>query len=116
MMKVKYSKKGLANFYGSYITINEKLKGDKKLRDYIVKHELGHSNNFDLMHEFKSVKLSIMPRLIWFFITTPSCWVDVFPIQKSEDGWVYDVNLLILYYLEIIFLTILFLMVSQLFY
>lgn len=116
MMKVKYSKKGLANFYGDYILINEKLKEDKTLRDYIVKHELGHSKKFDLMHEFKSIKLSIMPRLIWFFIKTPSCWVDIFPIQKNENGWVYDINLLILYSLEFVFLFIMFLLASRFFY
>lgn len=101
-IKIRYAKYGLANFFGNYIEINEKLKYDKALRDYIVKHELGHSVNFDLGYEFldglkmfKTPKMS--GKLLWFYITTPTAWTDLLPIQIKKKAIIYDVNLSILY-------------------
>ena len=100
-IKVLYCKKGLGNFFGDYIEINEKLKYDKKLRDYIVKHELGHKKEFDILHEFK-IDWKIIPSLFFFVFTTPSCWVDFAPIQFKNKQIIYDLNLLILYSILII--------------
>lgn len=109
-MKVLYCSKGLANFFGNYIEINKKLKYNKPLRDYIVKHELGHSDKFDLMHEFK-FDWKIIPSLLFFVLTTPSTWFDFLPVQIRNKQIVYDLNLLILYgfiILSIIALIIIF--------
>jgi hypothetical protein len=104
-IKVKYTKLGLANFYGghgNYIEINEKLKYNKKLRDLIVKHELGHKKDFDLHYEIKeAISLVLKPKvvfsLLWLCLTTPSSWIDILPIQIRNKKIVYDLNLLILY-------------------
>jgi hypothetical protein len=101
-IKVRYCKYGLANFYGDYIEINKKLKYNKSLRDYIIKHELGHSNDFDLNYEFNDgIKLITKPyialSLLRLYITTPSTWVDLLPIQYKNKKIIYDLNLLILY-------------------
>jgi hypothetical protein len=106
-VKVIYSKRGIANFYGDYIEINENLRKHKKLRDYIVKHELGHSEKFDLWHEFKSMDLKMMPSLISFIIKNPSTWNDIFPIQYNQGHIIYDVNLLILYLTKFCLIAIL---------
>jgi hypothetical protein len=97
-MRILYCNKGIANCYPeqNYIEINKQLKYNKPLRDYIVKHELGHKKEFDLSHEFK-IDWKMMPSLFWFFITTPSCWFDLIPVQKKGKNIVYDLNLLILY-------------------
>ena len=103
-IKVKYSKRGLANYFGTHIEINHKLKYNKPLRDYIVKHELGHSDKFDLLHEFK-IDWKIMPSLILFVFSNPPTWLDFLPIQKKGNNIIYDLNLTILYSF-IILLTI----------
>lgn len=95
-IKVFYCSKGLANFYGDYIEINKKLKYNKKVRDYIIKHELGHSKEFDLGHEFQ-IDWKIMPSLLFFFFTTPSTWIDLLPIQFKDGQIIYDINLVFMY-------------------
>jgi len=97
--KIKYCRLGLSNRYENYIEINQKLKRKKykKLRNYIIKHEEGHTlNEFDLFHEFK-IPPRIIPRLLWFIITTPETWIDFFPIQYKNKKLIYDSNMLILY-------------------
>ena len=103
--KVIYIDRGLANSYTDHIEINKSLKNDKKLRDYIVKHELGHIDSFDLMHEFKSIDWKIMPSLLRFVLKNKSTWIDFLPIQRKEKEWIYDFNLIILYFSSIILLV-----------
>lgn len=100
-VKIIYSKYGLANFFGDYIEINEKLKYNKPLRDYIVKHELGHKKEFDLMHEFY-FDWFLMPSLIKFIIVNPKTWIDLLPVQIRKGKFIYDLNLLILYSFSIL--------------
>lgn len=101
--KIIYCKLGLANVYFDRIEINKQLKYNKKLRDYIIKHELGHKDSFDLLHEFK-IDWKIMPILIWFVLIHPSTWYDFLPIQKKNKHWIFDFNMLILYSIIIIIL------------
>lgn len=95
-LKVKYSNRGLANFFGDYIEINRKLKNHKRIRDYIMHHELGHSKKFDLGHEFQ-IDWKIMPSLIKFVIKNPSTWIDFLPIQRRNKVFIFDLNLILLY-------------------
>jgi len=101
-IKVKYAKYGLANFFGDYIEINKNLKHNKKLRDYVVKHELKHSSNFDLGYEiYEGIKLLNNPSfalsLITFYLKNPNTWTDLLPIQIRNKKIIYDLNLIILY-------------------
>lgn len=112
-LKIVYSDSGLANFYGDHIEINKKLKYDKFLRDYVVKHELKHTKEFDLGYElFDGFKLlnkpKILLKLLHFYITTPSTWSDLFPIQFKNKQIIYDLNLIILYLFLILSLSIFF--------
>lgn len=104
--KVVYCSKGLANCYPeeNRIEINNKLKYNKPLRDYIIKHELGHKEEFDLSHEFK-IDWKMMPSLLFFVLSTPSTWFDFLPVQRKGKNIVYDLNLLILYGLVILCIT-----------
>jgi hypothetical protein len=101
-IKVIYKKFGLANNFGNYIEIHEKLKYNKPLRDYVVKHELGHKKHFDLNYDF-SDGLSLLKKpdiafsLLYLYLTTPSMWVDFLPIQYRNKQIIYDVNLTLLY-------------------
>lgn len=106
-LPVKYSNRGLANYYGDHIKINQNLKSNKKLRDYIIKHELGHSTSFDLHYEisdgFKLIKNpKIALSLLSFYFLHPSTWTDLIPIQINKEGITYDFNQIILYFVMII--------------
>lgn len=94
--KVFYCTKGFANFYDDHIEINYNLRKNKRLRDYVMKHELGHKKEFDILHEFK-IDWKIVPALIYFVITNPSTWRDFSPIQIRNKKIIYDINLIILY-------------------
>ena len=104
-LKVIYKEYGLGNHFNDHIEINKKLKYNKPLRDYIVKHELTHSNKFDLKHEFQ-LDWKIIPLLILFVIKNKSTWVDFLPIQIRNKKIVYDLNLIILYIFLIVLLII----------
>ena len=101
--KVIYIDRGLANSYKDHIELNKAFKKDKKLRDYVVKHELGHIDSFDLKHEFK-IDWKMMPSLLIFVLKNKSTWIDFLPIQRKEKEWIYDLNLMILYVSSIILL------------
>jgi len=109
-LKVVYAKWGLANNFGSWVEINHNLADEKHkpLRDVIIRHELDHKTSFDLKHEFK-IPLRIMPSLIYFFITTPTTWVDILPVQirkiNGERVIIWDINLMIIYFFAIIFIV-----------
>jgi hypothetical protein len=95
--KVIYCRLGLSNVYDDRIELNKELKYNKKLRDYIIKHELGHDiNSFDLIHEFR-INYKIVIPLIWFVLTNPLTWIDFLPIQRRNKHWIIDSNMLILY-------------------
>jgi len=102
-IKVIYTKSGLANNFGTHIELNEKLKHNKFLRDFIIKHELGHKTGFDLDYEIKdALSLILKPKvafsLLYLYITTPSAYIDLLPIQIRKKQIVYDLNLTILYF------------------
>lgn len=99
-IQVRYARKGLANFFGDHIEINENLKKSKRLRDYVIKHELGHRESFDLWHEFQ-IDWKVMPSLFLFVFSHPSTWIDFSPIQLRKEGIVFDLNLTILYLFSI---------------
>ena len=103
-IKVIYKKFGLANYFPkeNVIEINEKLKYNKPLRDYIIKHELGHKPEFDLNYEFiDGISLLRKPHLalslLGLCFTTPRIFIDFLPIQIRDRKIVYDLNLTILY-------------------
>ena len=105
--KVTYIDYGLANFYEDHIELNRKLGEEryKDIRDYVMKHELGHKKEFDLKHEFDYSNLKILMKLWYFVLKHPKTWIDFFPIQYKNKALIVDYNQ-ILQYLMIIFLII----------
>lgn len=101
-VQIRYSNTGLANYYGDFIEIHRNLKNNKPLRDYIVKHELGHSVKFDVGHDIKDglglvKKPKMFGKLLGFYLKNPSTWTDLLPIQYKKKTFVYDLNLLMMY-------------------
>jgi len=104
--QIKYCEWGIANHYETHIEINKNLKYNKPLRDVIIKHELGHKNSFDILHEFDiSVFKKIIPLTI-FIIKNPKTWIDFLPIQIKNKQLVLDINIIILYLIIVIILSI----------
>lgn len=101
-LKIKYVEYGLGNHFKTHIELNKELKKNELLHNYVLAHEMGHSDQFDLAHEFK-IEWKIMPSLILFVISHPKTWIDFLPIQYRKGKIIYDLNLIILY----IFLLIL---------
>lgn len=105
-MKIVYSKYGLANNYGDHIEINKHLKNKKELRDYIIKHELGHKDNFDLTYEFKNIKLLIVLKLFLFCLAHPSTLTDFSPVEIKDKQLYFDLNKTILYFIFVVVVII----------
>lgn len=101
-IQIRYTKWGTANNFGNYIEINKAFKKDKGLRDYIIKHELGHKKGFDLLHEF-DIKPEI-GKLFFFILKNPRMWIDFFPLQIKDKKIIYDANLFMLYMIILILL------------
>ena len=103
---IKYVNSGLANFFDDgYIEINKKFLKYPKIHNYILKHELGHKKEFDILHEFK-LGWQVIP-LFFIFLVTPNMWKDILPVQKKGKEIVYDLNLIILYSFKILLTIIL---------
>ena len=94
-MKVEYTSLGLANRYSDKVEINVALKNNKKLRDYVIKHELSHVDKFDIGHDF-DIRVPFLS-LSWFILSHPSTWIDFLPIQFRKGMLIYDFNLILLY-------------------
>ena len=84
-MRVIYSDWGLANYYKDYIEINRDLKYNKKLRDYVIKHELGHKQGFDLLHEFDFKKELFLLSKRWHITPEQIYFIDGI-VKKSRSG------------------------------
>jgi hypothetical protein len=95
-MKVKYVKWGLANFYEDGIELNENLKKYPKLHNYILLHEKGHKEGFDISHEFK-FKFRFIPLMILFCLRYPRTLIDLSPVTLNKGRICYDINKTILY-------------------
>ena len=105
--KLIYTQWGLANYYSDHIELNKAFRKDKKLRDYVVQHELKHTDKFDIQHDLTDIKPQTF-RLMWFVLIHPRTWIDFLPIQIKKGEIIYDTNLTILYGLCIVLSIILF--------
>ena len=94
---VVYVNNGLANFYPDRIEVSRDLKKKPHLLQYVLDHEKGHKDSFDLWHEFSFSGYKLIP----FMLTHPRTWIDVSPIQYKKGELTIDTNLLMMYGLVI---------------
>lgn len=110
-MKIEYTRFGLANNFGDVIEMNEHLKEYPDLHKAILEHELGHTknpkfNSTDFSHDMMPTKVSQL-RLLRFMISHPKSLTQFLPIYYSRKwGFVYDMNLIIIYLFIILLLTV----------
>lgn len=91
---------GVANNFGSHIEINKDLLKDKKLYDYVLKHEFGHHQEDydikDLKNDFK-IRPKMILKLMWFVLIRPKTWIEFSPIYKRDGKIIFDKGMLISY-------------------
>jgi len=101
-----YTRYGIGNrFPGGCIELHRKLKTPfyLPLHNEILKHELKHTDKGftyeDLIHDLSWLKHK---RLWWkFVLTTPSSWIQFFPLYPHNKKIHIDVNLIILWIISL---------------
>lgn len=107
---IEYVDYSLANNFGDTIELNKNLLKYPDLHNSILEHELGHTNvpGFtitDFNHDLKPQKVNQL-HLLKFMVLHPKSFVQLLPIYHTKKrGWVYDINLSIIY-LILIFLIV----------
>lgn len=108
-MEIREVDYAIANNFGDYIEINKHLKPEyPKLYRAILKHELSHTNEkgftgkdfaLDLTDDSINYK-----ELLVFIIRHPKALYQLLPIFRKNKVWIYDINLMIVW--SVIFIAI----------
>lgn len=105
-MKIEYVDYGLANNFGDTIELNKNLIRYPKLHESLLQHELSHTDKAFTLHDLKIDFISDNVnslRIILFMIRYPKSLTQLFPFYYSKKkGFVYDINLSLLYLLMFI--------------
>lgn len=102
---IKFVDWGIANNFGDCIEVNKELKNYPKLCNYVIKHELKHTNKlfsfYDLKHEFK-FNIKMILQLFIFTLRRPKTWKEFLPAYMHDKKIIFDINMFISYALLII--------------
>lgn len=120
MVQIEYIRHGVAHRIPGKILINEVLKKNPKLHDYVLQHELKHTepgkNTLaeNIKHDFKpNIKNDI--NLFLFELEHPSCWSQFIPVLYYKKKLYWDVSLLLVYAFAVMcFLTLFFIIYTTL--
>lgn len=109
-MEIRYVDYAIANNFGTYIELNQGLKMYPGLHDFILKHELAHTqregfNKDDFLLDISSTEYSLKD-MIKFMINNPSALWQFLPFYKKKGIIFYDINMIIIWSLIIGFLGI----------
>lgn len=111
-MKISYIDSGLGNNFGDEIELNKNLLKPeyKQIHDAVLKHELEHTNNLFTLHDLKldlsSSKINSFD-VIKFMWKHPRSFSQLLPIYYTKKhGFVYDINLIIIYSFGLIFFSL----------
>ena len=114
-MKVTFVNHGLANRFENCIEINKHLKKYPQLLKTILEHEYSHTDKSISKQDFKLDMM--MPQalhykqLFKFMIKHPKSFTQLLPFYYTRKrGFVYDVNMILMYMIwgGVLFLTIYF--------
>jgi len=102
-IRIKFVDHCVANRFHDCIEINKKLTRYPKLFNYVLLHELNHTNKLftlkDLKNDFKLMPRSILKEFFKFALENPKAFIQQsLPIIYLKDrGFVFDINLTIFY-------------------
>ena len=105
MMEIKEIDYGLSYHYGDYIEINRNLKKYPELYNYIMEHELKHSERrfsmndllFDIEESLKWTNLKKTLKIWGFMFRHPKSFFQFIPFGIKEKKLVVDINRIIVY-------------------
>jgi len=107
-LEIVYSDWALANRYDDTIELHKDLKKYKRLHDWLLKHELEHEKEFNLVkdtiHDYGEIPpASMLVSMVRFMAPRPKTWIQLLPfgIFKGEIYW--DVSMIIFWLLLFIF-------------
>ena len=100
-MEVRYVNYAIANNFGDYVELHEGLKAYPQLHDYILKHELEHTNKEgftkdDFMHDIAQQQYS-WKDMLKFLVNNPSALIQLLPAYKKGDTVYYDINMILIW-------------------
>ena len=109
-MEIRYVDHGLANRFDKHIEVNKHLKKYPQLLKPMLEHEFAHTDKVISWEDFK-LDL-IMPQTFYykalfnFMIKHPRSFTQLLPIYwDKEKGFVYDINLGLMYSMMVIVST-----------
>ena len=106
--KIIYVDYGIANNFGEFIEVNKNLKKYPHLLHPILKHELSHTNKFFTLHDLKIDLVQNVNSwdMLKFMIKHPRSFSQLLPIYfDKKKGFIYDVNLILIYVFMAICIT-----------
>lgn len=104
-MQVRYVNYGIANnvvdIGGNYIEMHEGLKNFPELHDYVLKHELEHTDNpnfnkEDFMLDVMQVEYNYKD-LLKFMAANPSSLLQLLPVYMKNKVVYYDKNMIVVW-------------------
>ena len=100
-MKLSYVSSGLGNNFGNEIELNEHLKEYPELHSAVLSHELAHTNQAftlkDLKLDLSKPEVNSMD-MLKFMLKYPKSFSQLLPVYYSKKhGFVYDINLILIY-------------------
>ena len=111
-MNITYVSSGLGNNFGDEVELNKNLLQPeyKQIHDSILEHELSHTNQAfsiqDLKLDLSESKVSSWD-VLKFMFKYPKSFTQLLPIYySSKHGFVYDINLILIYFVTIGFIGI----------
>jgi hypothetical protein len=107
-MKVDFVNHSIGNNYGDLIELNEGLKTYPRLLKQVLNHELGHTKEGfkkNFLHDLTENKVS-NKELLSFMLHYPKSLYQFRPFfWHKKYGFVYDVNLIIIYLVMILIIA-----------
>lgn len=109
-MEIKKIDYGIAFRIGNTIYLNHHLDSYPQLKRAILRHEFEHSEGYglrDVLVDLKGKHLSRVKKEYYRFIFKhPKSFLQMLPIMKIDDDWIYDPIAIIIWVLGLLMLFI----------
>lgn len=108
-MEINYVSHGIGNRFENSIELNKHLKDYPQLHNAVLAHELSHTDN---LFSLKDLKIDLGSSansmdVLWFMLRHPLSFTQLLPFYYTrKHGLVYDINLILIYFVTICFLSL----------
>lgn len=109
-MKITYVDHGIGNNFGDEIELNKDLLKYPELHEVVLNHELSHTDKLfslkDLSIDLTENNIDLLS-MLKFMIKHPKSFTQILPFYYTKKhGFVYDINLIIIYLFMIFFISV----------